>query len=465
MATKFRTADLRIESIAYGGLGVARPEAGPVVFVEGGLPGDTVRAVITKKRKRHQEARVLDLLEPSPLRISARCIHQNVCGGCPLQTLEYAEQLRQKQKMVEDSWRRVGGFEHVEVEPILACEELWHYRNKMEFTFSDRQWVEDRDDPRGLRFGLGQHVRGIYSKVFDLTECHLQSELTAPLLEAIRRFVDPGPGKPADVWHVREQHGFWRFVVIREGKHTGERMLNLVTNGPDDGRVRQLADRLLEQFPGALSTIVHTISERSGAVASGRAGDVLHGPGVIHEDLDGLRFRLAPQAFFQTNTRQAERLFALAREMAGTLEGVRMLDLYCGSGAIAACFSRFVQHAVGIELVPEAIENARENARLNGLDNLEFHCGDVRHALAEHAQRPFDLVVVDPPRAGLHADVTRQLLEMSPQRLVYVSCNPVTQARDAALLAEGGYRLRRLRPVDMFPHTFHVETVALLSKD
>jgi 23S rRNA (uracil1939-C5)-methyltransferase len=465
MSSARRETELSIESIAYGGMGVARPADGPVVFVEGGLPGDRVRAVILKKKKRYTEARVLEVLEPSPLRHAARCGHQGICGGCPLQCLEYEEQLRQKQRMVEDAWHRVGGFENLAVEPILACDDPWFYRNKMEFTFSDRQWVEDRDDPRGQHFGLGQHVRGIYTKVFDLLECHLQSHWTAPLLAEIRAFVDPGPGLPADVWNVHSQTGYWRFVVIREGKHTGERMLNLVTGPGDPSRVVELCGRLLEKFPGVLHTVIHTISERSGQVASGQSQRVLHGDGVIHEELEGLRFRLAPQAFFQTNTLQGERLFSLAREMAGELKGVRMLDLYCGSGAIAALFARQVEHAVGIELVPEAVENARDNARLNGLHNLEFHCGDVRLALAQHADRPFDLVVVDPPRAGLHPDVIRQLLEMAPPRLVYVSCNPVTQARDAALLAEGGYRVRRLKPVDMFPHTYHVETVALLTRE
>lgn len=460
-----RESELTIESIAYGGLGVARPAEGPVVFVEGGLPGDRVRAVILKRRKRHNEARVIQLLEPSPLRLPARCGHQAVCGGCPLQCLDYPEQLRQKQKMVEDAWHRVGGFEQLEVEPILACEDPWYYRNKMEFSFSDRQWVADREDPRGARFGLGQHVRGIYTKVFDLLECHLQAPWTAELLAEIRAFVDPGPGRAADVWNVHSQTGFWRFVVIRLGKGTGEVLLNLVTGPGDDRPVSALTGRLLERFPGLLSTVVHTVAERSGQVAAGRIARVLHGPGYIHEELEGVRFRLAPNAFFQTNTRQGERLFALAREMAGDLAGVHMLDLYCGSGAIAALFARQVEHAVGIELVPEAVENARDNARLNGLHNLEFHCGDVRLALARHADRPFDLVVVDPPRAGLHPDVIRQLLDMAPPRLVYVSCNPVTQARDAALLAEGGYTVRRLRPVDMFPHTYHVETVALLTRE
>ncbi len=453
--------ELEIESVAFGGLGVARPPEGPVVFVRGGLPGDRVRAQVTKKKRKHREAVLREVLRPGTQRVEARCGHQGVCGGCPLQCLSYEGQLEQKTRMVRDAWERVGGLQLPELEPILPCPEPWFYRNKMEFTFSDMQWVEDPEDPRGQRFGLGQHARGVHSKVFDLRECHLQAPWTAPLLGAIRDFVTEEGPQP-DVWRYRAGSGFWRFVVMRRGERTGQILLELVTGSGDDPRPAALCERLLKDFD--LHTVIHTVNPGRGQVAKGATEAVLHGPGHIHERLLGLDFRLTPRAFFQTNTGQAERLFDLVREMAAAGPSTRLLDLYCGSGAIGLCLARDVERVTGIEIVPEAIADARGNAERNGIANAEFFCGDVKEVLGERG-KDFDLVVVDPPRPGLSPQVVEQLGWIGAPRLVYVSCNPVTQARDAALLAAEGYRVRRLRPVDMFPHTSHVETVALFERE
>jgi 23S rRNA (uracil1939-C5)-methyltransferase len=314
-------------------------------------------------------------------------------------------------------------------------------------------------------FGLGQHVPGIYSKVFDLLECHLQSPWTARLLDEIRRFVREEGGGAEAVWNVRTQQGYWRFVVLRESRATGERLLNLVLNAPGDPRVEALAARLLERLPGVLTGIVSTVHAGSGMVATGRLDRVLHGDGLLRERLGGLTFELAPQAFFQTNTEQAERLFALVREHLGEEPVGTLLDLYCGTGAIALLLADRAQRVCGVELVPEAVAAARRHAELNGLaEKVEFHCGDVLELLrGGQLPRP-DAVVVDPPRGGLAAKVVEHLLELAPRRIVYVSCNPATQARDAALLTAGGYRATRLSPVDMFPHTFHVEAVATFER-
>lgn len=462
----FSVEQLRIQSVACGGQGVARLASGKVVFVRGGLPGDLVEAQVGRGRRRHAEARLLELVEPSAERIAARCGHQGVCGGCPLQCLDYPAQLREKENIVREAWRRIGGLEPAIVDPILPAPSLFHYRNKMEFGFSDLQWLERRvgvEEP-APDFGLGQHVPGVYSKVFDLLECHLQSEWTAPILAEIRRFVKEEGGGRAAVWHLREQAGYWRFVVIRESRATGERLLNLITTAGGDERVVQLAARLLERFPGQISGIVNTVQAGPGQVATGRLDRVLHGDGLLREQLGGLTFELAPQAFFQTNTEQAERLFGLVGERLGDDVG-ELLDLYCGSGAIALLLAGRARHVTGVELVPEAVTSARRNAGLNGLEGrVDFHCGDVLELLrAGRLPRP-DAVVVDPPRGGLHPKVVAQLLELAPQRLVYVSCNPATQARDAALLAQGGYQAERLSPVDMFPHTYHVEAVASFSR-
>ncbi|MFA7330957.1 MAG: 23S rRNA (uracil(1939)-C(5))-methyltransferase RlmD [Candidatus Delongbacteria bacterium] len=465
MSTSGETEILRIESVAFGGQGVTRAASGRVLFVRGGLPGDRVEVRVGKGRRRHAEARLLRLVEPSPERVAARCAHQGVCGGCPLQGLDYQAQLREKQAMVTDAWQRIGGLAVERVDPILPAERLFEYRNKMEFGFSDQAWTETPDPERPAEFGLGQHVPGIYSKVFDLLECHLQSPWTARLLAEIRAFVRTEGGGSEAVWNVRTQQGYWRFVVLRESRATGERLLNLVVNAAGDLRVEALAARLLERLPGVLSGIVSTVHAGSGMVATGRLDRVLHGDGLLRERLSGLTFELAPQAFFQTNTEQAERLFALVREHVGAEPVRTLLDLYCGTGAIALLLADRAQHVTGVELVPEAVASARRQAELNGLaERVEFHCGDVLDLLRSQALPKPEVVVVDPPRGGLHAKVVAHLLELAPRRLVYVSCNPATQARDAALLVAGGYRPLRLSPVDMFPHTFHVEAVATFER-
>ncbi len=473
--------ELEITGLSHGGRGVARSPEGEVVFVEGGLPGDRVRALRRRRRRRHSEARVQEILVSSPHRCAALCRHQEVCGGCPLQTLDYECQLAEKARMLRDAWERIGGLQPPEIEEILPCEQRTHYRNKMEFGFSDRPWSTEAPPRRGGfsaasgetagqpgeesgRFGLGQHARGIHSVVFDLEECWLQSELTAPLLDCVRRFVYREGGGPEAVWHYKKQSGYWRFVVVREGKRTGERMVNLVTSAGGDPRAAALAERLLEEFPGELSSIVNTVNERPGQVAQGCLDRVLHGSAVLREKLGRRTFELGPQAFFQTNTLQAERLYGVVREFAGLRPNDSLLDLYCGTGSISICLAEDVRSAVGVELVEEAVRAARRNAELNGLDNLRFHQGDVKDLLRSGTIERPDLVIVDPPRGGLHPKVTQRLIHLGAQRLVYVSCNPATQARDAALLCEGGYRPERLRPVDMFPHTFHVEAVASFRK-
>jgi len=454
-----------ITSVTHGGQGVARLASGKVVFVRGGLPGDVVEIDAGRGRRRHAEARLLRVLEPSPERIPARCGHQSTCGGCPLQCLDYPAQLREKASMVREAWRRIGGLEPARLDEILPAPESFFYRNKMEFGFSDMAWhaggpVAEGEDS----FGLGQHVPGVHSKVFNLLECHLQSSFTAPILAEIRRFVEEEGGGREAVWHWRSHEGYWRFVVLREGRGTGERMVNLVTSTAGDERAARLARRLMECFGHAISTVVNTVQGGKGQVATGWTDRVLHGSGLLRERLGGLQFELAPQAFFQTNSAQAERLFALVGEHLGPVDG-DLLDLYCGTGAIALLMSGQARRVHGVEVVPEAVDSARRNAQLNGLEErVAFHCGDVLDLLRTGELPSPEAVVVDPPRAGLHPKVVAQLLELAPRRLVYVSCNPATQARDAALLVEGGYAVERLSPVDMFPHTFHVEAVATFTR-
>ncbi len=461
---KTEILQLNIEALAIGGRGVARHPGGAVVFVNGGLPGDVVEARITRKRKRHMEASLLSLITPSVDRIDPLCKHAAYCGGCPLQMLAYAEQLKAKQSFVEEAWKRIGGVGTPAVEAILPCEAQTYYRNKMEFGFSDMAWHPDGKDADKAEFGLGQHPRGVFSKVFNLEECVLQSTLVAPMLAYIRQFVLERGGGAESVWHSFQHTGYWRFLVIREARGTGQRLLNIVVSHPGDPRAAQLAKELLDAFPGEFSSIVSSVNSGSGQTAVGDLACVHHGSGELEEVVCGRRFVVSPGSFFQTNTEQAERLYALTAEFANLHGGDRLLDLYCGTGSIGICLAKEGVDLTGFELVEEAVVAARRNAELNGLSQMRFSSGDVKDLLAGGLDQNPTVVIVDPPRAGLHPRVVQQLLEIAAPRLVYVSCNPVTQARDAALLIEGGYELKRLRPVDMFPHTAHVECVALMEK-
>ena len=462
---KQEVLQLTIESLAIGGKGVARHPSGAVVFVTGGLPGDKLEVRVTRKKRRHMEASIEGILEASPHRVDPICRHAGYCGGCPLQMLDYSQQLAAKQSFVEDAWQRIGGVELPQVEPILPCDRQTLYRNKMEFGFSDIAWHPEGKDVSTAEFGLGQHPRGVFSKVFNLEECHLQSELVAPLLARVRQFVLEQGGGAEAVWHSFKHTGYWRFLVIREAHATQQRLLNIVVSSPGDPRADALAQELLAAFPGEFSSIVSSVNAGSGQTAVGDQDCVHHGPGELEEQLCGRRFVISPGSFFQTNSLQAERLYELVAEFAGLKQGDRLLDLYCGTGSIGICLADKGIELTGFELVEEAVHAARRNAELNGLSNIRFLSGDVKDLLGDCGELKPDVVVVDPPRAGLHPKVVQQLLAIGAPRLVYVSCNPATQARDAALLIEEGYELQRLRPVDMFPHTAHVESVALLTKD
>jgi 23S rRNA (uracil1939-C5)-methyltransferase len=458
--------EVDILSVSYGGRGVARIEGGEVVFVRGGLPGDRVLIALGKRRRRVREGRILELIKPSPFRIEAECKHQDICGGCPLQCLEYDEQLKQKQQMLTDAFKRIGRVEELPLEEILPAKEKLYYRNKMEFTFSDQQWLREgpvtgEHEEHEKQFGLGQHVPGIHSKVFDLQECYLQSEPTAAILDCIRNYVREKGGGTDAVWNYRSNSGFWKFVVIREGKYTGDRMINFITEAGDDPRVTELSELLLKEFPTELTTIINTVNSGKSQVAAGILDKILFGPGYIREELDGKLFEIAPASFFQTNTKQAERLFKVVADFADPQAGDTLLDLYCGAGSIGIVLSKKFSEVCGVEIVPEAIDSAVKNAEANSVDNCVFHCGDVKDLLRSGTIKTPDVLILDPPRAGLSPKVVKSLLEMSVQKIVYVSCNPSTQARDAALLIEGGYSLMRLRAVDMFPQTYHVESVAL----
>ncbi len=458
------TLELEIEAFADKGKSVAR--VGDMeIQVSGAVPGDKVRATVvrTRRKKGLAEARLEEVLEASDLRTSPRCIYAYYCGGCQWQHVAYEAQLVSKQRRVEEIFQ-AHGLDPAIMRPTIGSEQIFYYRNKMEFSFSAQRWLTpdeiaseatyDRD------FALGLHVPGHFDKVLDLQVCYLQSELSVQLVNAIREFAKEHRWEP---WDIRRSEGYLRHLVIRQGEHTGEVMVNLVTNRYDPERMELLGAYLQERFP-AVTTFVNTINSSVAQTAFGETTHVIFGPGHIHDRIGPYLFRIGPMAFFQTNTRQAERLYEVAREFAELQSDDLLYDLYCGAGTISLFMAPHVKHVVGIELVEEAIENARTNAELNNIHNCTFYAGDTRDifsdALVQRHGAP-DVLITDPPRAGMHAKVVEQIARLRPPRLVYVSCNPQTQARDIAMLADM-YTVETVQPVDMFPHTHHIESVASL---
>ena len=434
--------ELSVESLAFGGNGVARTD-GYVVFVRGALPGDRVRAKVTKSKRDYAEARTEEVLEAGPDRIEARAPHP----GAPWQVLPYERQLEEKQRQVGEALERIGRFEAPPVEPIVPAVEQWRYRNKMEYSFG----VDEAGE-----LVLGFHRAGSFHRIDDVTEDVLASERTEEVREAVKAWCRAEGLMP---WDRRTQDGFLRNLVVREGRRTGQIQARLVTS---DGDFR--ADHFAAEVPAdaVLWTRAPTVAETT----RGGESEVLKGDEVLEERLCDLRFRISPDAFFQTNTEMAERLYGVASEMAGLTGSELVFDLYCGSGTIGLVLAERAREVHGLEIVREAIADAERNARLNDITNAHFEAGDVRltmRPLIERAGKP-DVVVVDPPRAGLSQKIVRRVLEAEAKKIVYVSCNPTTLAPNARQMAEAGYELKAVRPVDMFPQTAHIECVALLEK-
>jgi 23S rRNA (uracil1939-C5)-methyltransferase len=427
---------LEIESLAHGGRGVARAD-GYVVFVSGALPGDRVRARLTRAKRDFAEASAMELLEPAPYRTEDRCSHaREPCPGAPWQALPYERQLAEKSRQVDDALRRLGGLDDFELEPIEPAGERWRYRNKLEYSFGERD-----GDPV-----LGFHRRGSWAEVVDVEDCLLASERNNAARNAIRDWARH-EGIPA--YDRRTRSGVLRNLVVREGRRTGQVQTRLVTSPA--GFARPPVD-------------LHTVLEGPGGGTDGPTGAL--GEEFLEERLGGLAVRISHSAFFQTNTEMAERLYVAAADLAGLTGSERVFDLYCGIGTIALSLARRVGEVWGVEVVPEAVADAEHNAARNGLSNARFVAADVRRGvrpLLAEAGRP-DVVIVDPPRAGLSKKVARRVIECGASRIVYVSCNPTTLAPNASQLATAGYRLRRVRPLDLFPQTPHVECVALLER-
>ena len=434
------------------------------VRMRGGVPGDLWKLVVKKRRRHALDAHRLELLEPGAARVEARCQHASDCGGCSFQTCDYTVQVAEKQRMVEEALAAAEWPELPIVDPVVPCADPWNYRNKMEFTFSSRRWIAPHE-PQGAEsaFALGLHPPGLFSKVIQLAECHIVFAAGESIMRTAGKLaLEQG----LDAWHIFEHTGLLRHLVLRHAVNTDEVMVNLVTSREAPELIEPFAQALLEHHP-EITTIVQTINTGVAMVAHGESERTLHGPGYIEELLLGIRFRISARSFFQVNTVQAERLFEIVREEAGVRGDEVVYDLYSGAGSIALVLAASVKVVLAFEQVPEAVADAIGNAERNGVSNVNFFEGDVLTeldaTLAEDSPLPRpDVCIVDPPRAGLHPDVPPKLLALGAKRIVYVSCNIHNGAKDMAKLIEGGYRVTRVRPVDLFPHTPHVECVVTL---
>jgi 23S rRNA (uracil1939-C5)-methyltransferase len=447
---KDQELELHVDSLAYGGNGVARLN-GFVVFVRRGLPGDTVRARVTKVKRSHAEAIAVEVVEPSAERVDAPCAHYPACGGCRFQDLAYDAQIGAKQEQVREALRRIGGIAEPPVEPILPAESQFFYRNKLEYSFTAT--------PEGP--ALGFHRAGRWDEVLEIEKCWLTTDLGNAIRGAVR---DWAREERLEAYDQAEHSGYLRHLVVREGRNTGQVLIQLVTAAGERFDRDQFVE-VLRRFSEVRS--IHWAVNETPAEVTNLPTTLLWGDDAIEEELCGLRFRVRPNAFLQTNTAMAERLYALAGEFAGLSGGETVYDLYCGIGTIGLTLASRALTVWGVEVSEESVACALENAELNGITNAAFFAGEAADSLAELSERAGkpDVVVVDPPRAGLSNKAVRRVGRLEAPKIIYVSCNPTTLAGNVKeLAASWGYRLERVRPVDMFPHTPHVESVSLLTK-
>lgn len=452
--------ELDISHTGFGGRGIAKVD-GFTIFVNQAVPGDRVLAAIVKKKKSHAEARVREVLSPSPFRVEAPCPYSGYCGGCTWQFLRYDKQLEYKRQHVIEALRHIGGIDGVDVLPTLPSEKIFAYRNKMEFSCSDRRWVlpEQLDDDGIDRdFALGLHVPGTFDKVLDIDACLLQPGRGNEILQFVKAYMKAS-GLPA--YGLRSHEGFWRFLMVRHSLVNDQWLVNIVTSSENKAVLMPLAADLMRTFPD-IKAVVNNVTTRKSGVAVGEFEIPLAGQEHLEEHLGPYRFAISANSFFQTNTRGAVQLYDTVKEFGALTGREHVLDLYSGTGTIPIWLSDAVASVTGIEIVESAVADARKNCAQNKITNCNFILGDMRVVLPEIKEKP-DILVIDPPRTGMHPDVVKQVIELGAPRIVYVSCNLATLARDAGLMKDV-YGIMRVQPVDMFPHTYHIESVAFFER-
>lgn len=456
--------NVEITGVAAEGKSIARVDD-MVVFIPYGAPGDVVNIKLDKKKRSYAEAHIVDMVKPSPDRVTPACEHFGVCGGCKWQHIPYESQLRYKRDQVVDALTRIAKVEIPEVNPTLGSKETFCYRNKLEYTFSCKCWItfEDLRSGREIadRNALGFHIPGAFDKVLDIKKCWLQDDLSNRIRLFVRQYA---LAKGYEFYDIKAQQGLMRTLMVRIAS-TGEVMLIVVFARPEHEKIDDMMGAIAAEFP-EITSLLYVVNQKANDTIADQEVITYRGRDYINEEMEGLQFRIGPKSFYQTNSLQAYELYKVARRMACLKPDDLVYDLYTGTGTIANFVARQVKKVVGIEYVPEAIADAKLNSEVNGIDNTTFFAGDMKDVLtdgfiAEHG-RP-DVMIIDPPRAGMHEDVVNVILNARPERIVYVSCNPATQARDLALM-DSLYRVEEVQPVDMFPHTHHVENVVRMTR-
>ena len=451
---------IRIEKLAFGGKGIGRI-GNYVIFIPKTIPGDLVSAEVVKRKTNYAEARLLKIIEKSMMRQEAPCPYFGWCGGCTWQNLAYSDQLNIKKSLVEDSIAHIAGLDKVLVAEVIPSRQIWAYRNKMEFSFSDRRWLlpeELGNDSVKKDFALGLHVSGTFDKILNIDNCMLQGDAANHVLKIVQTYSRQNHLKP---YGIHSHDGFLRFLVIRKSLHSNEMMVNIVTGTKNPELLYPLAELIISEVP-EVSSVVNNINSKKAQVAFGEEEIVLSGKKYIRDKIGEYLFEISSNSFFQTNTAQAEKLYQIVLDYAQLKGNEIVWDLYAGTGTISMFLAKQAGFVFAFELSESAVKDALKNSNNYGIKNLEFISGDLLHNL--HAiQSAAEVIITDPPRSGLHPKVCKFLSESPARRIIYVSCNPTTLARDLEILSEM-YQVNKIQPVDMFPHTYHIESVTLLEK-
>ncbi len=472
--------ELEIIDYAFEGKGIAKiikevhsqEESNPkkfVVFVDSSYPGDKIIAQLTKIKKTYAEGKLKQFIEKSPYRVEPRCKYFGICGGCKQQDLDYKIQLKYKQEQVIDIFEKIGGLSNFEINTIIPSENIFYYRNKMEFSFATKRWLTESEiasmqEVKDKDFALGLHIPNFFDKVLDIDECFLQSELSNKILNFTRKFFKE---RNTSIYSTQTHSGFLRNLVIRQSAHTNDIMVNLVTSEENEKLILEFRDELLNNFP-EITVFVNNINKKKSQVAVGDYEKVYHGSGYIYDFIGNYKFRISANSFFQTNTLQAEKLYQLAMNFASLKGNEIIYDLYSGAGTIPIFISKNAKEIYGFESVSSAVADANINIEINNVSNYYPLLWDLNKSLLPFIKQKKlphpDIVIADPPRNGMNPKTVNDILHLNPEKIIYISCNPATQARDIKLFCNEKYKLIKIQPVDMFPHTYHIENVALLER-
>jgi len=448
---------LTISDLAFGGRGISKLDD-LVFFVKDAIPNQEVIAKISKIKKKYVEAYNIKTLKDSTDQIDPVCEHFEWCGGCTTQKLDYQKQLHYKQKQISDILNKIGGSNDLDINPIIGCDQTFFYRNKMEYTFSGSPWYIEDESYDDIIIGL--HVPKRFDKILNINKCHINHEVFNEILQISKEITVKEKMIPYD---VRKHTGFLRFLVIRIGVHTNQIMVNLVTAGYKPKIIKPLVDALINKIPN-IKSIVNTINTKKSNIVSGTS-KLLYGEECINEKIGDYTFKISSNSFFQTNSYQVKILYDYIIKTANFKKSDVVYDLYCGAGTIGIYIAESVKQVYGIEIVEDAIKDAKNNAQINSINNINFYCGDLKDVLGSDAMDNIEkptTIIVDPPRPGLHPNTVKNLIKLSPEKIIYVSCNPATMARDIEMLVNEKYMIKELQPIDMFPHTPHIECVTTL---